>query len=143
MNRTLPIALLISVLAALAFSASAMGQTSAQVAYQQAPPQTPANIPEIPSVSGAQVTPPSEEPEGRQEIVPTVAGEQRNPPTSPTAPSVPDVTPVANVPDVAPAQVAQDAGTLPVTGFDALLILGAAAAAGGVGFALRRAATTR
>lgn len=66
---------------------------------------------------------------------PTSQSAVANVPTVPAAPAKATTRDVS-----APAsQTAASTGVLPVTGFDALLIFGAAAAAGGAAFALRRA----
>ena len=133
MNKILT-AVLVAALATMALSATAFAQSSGAAAYEQPPTHTtPGNVPPIPTApppATSTVVPPAEE-----EITPTVAG------VSTPAPESPAVTPVATPAAPAPVAAAEDTGgTLPVTGFDALLILGAAAAAGGVGFALRKAA---
>ncbi len=86
------------------------------------------DLPTIPQVAGDHQTPPDDS----STETPEVAGEK--PPVVPAAEEVP--------PGIEPAAIAPEAqpsgDTLPVTGLDVLILLGAAAAAGGVGFALRR-----
>lgn len=136
MNKILT-ALLLAAFAMMALSASAFAQTSGATAYERTP-VTPAQAPVLPFTpppSTAPVIPASSVAAPGEEIVPTVAG------VSTPAPESPAVVPAVSTPATPDVAAVQDTGgTLPVTGFDALLILGAAAAAGGVGFALRRAA---
>jgi hypothetical protein len=119
--------------AAPAFSASALlGATSAQQVYEQ--PETrgvQSDLPQIPQVAGDYQTPP----DGSSTETPEVAGE--GPETTPPAEQTPAVVKPAAV---SPEAQQPSGDTLPVTGLDLMLILGAAAAAGGVGFALRRSA---
>ena len=133
--------------AAPAISASTLlAQTSADQVYER--PQNrdvQSDLPKIPQVAGDHQTPPvggsTETPEVAGET-PEVAGETpevvgEKPPVTPAAEEVPPgIEPAA----VAPGARATD-DTLPVTGLDVLILLGAAAAAGGVGFALRRSST--
>ena len=112
-----------------------LAQTSAQQVYEQPETrQTQSDLPLIPQVAGDHQTPPT----GSSTQTPEVAGEQ--PPAGEKPPATPGegVPPVGEPAAVAPEAV--DGDTLPVTGLDVFLLLGAAAAAGGVGFALRRGA---
>ena len=121
-------------------ASSLLAQTSAQQVYEQPETRTTqSDLPEIPQVAGDHRTPPLG---SSTDGPPEVAGEK--PPVTPSE-GVPPVTPGEGVPpvftpvDVSPEANADD--TLPVTGLDVMLLLGAAAAAGGVGFALRRGAS--
>jgi hypothetical protein len=129
-------ALFLSALAlATAVPAASASTVLAQGAGDQVENPIPRNVqsdlPQIPEVAGDYQQPP----DTSSTETPEVAGEQ--PETTPPAEETPAV--------VKPAAVAPEArqpsgDTLPVTGLDLMIILGAAAAAGGVGFALRRSA---
>ncbi len=118
---------------------SLLAATSAQQVYEQPENRNvQSDLPLIPQVAGDHQTPPdgssTENPQGSSTENPEVAGEQ--PPVVPAAePVPPGIEPAAIAPEAQPS-----GDTLPVTGLDVLILLGAAAAAGGVGFALRRSA---
>ena len=118
--------------AAPALAASPLlAATSAQQVYEQPENRNvQSDLPQIPQVAGDHQT--QTPPVGSSTETPEVAGE--NPPVVPAAEQVPPgIKPAAIAPEVEPT-----GDTLPVTGLDVLILLGAAAAAGGVGFALRR-----
>lgn len=104
-----------------------MGATSAQTVYEQTPGVV-AGVPEIPTVLPPSTT--------TIPTPPAVAPET-------TPPLRPAVSPPGPGPAVIPVQAtAEDGGsTLPVTGFDALLLFGAAGIAGLAGLALRKVAS--
>ena len=114
----------------LLMAGSLFAATSAQQVYETPETRTTqSTLPEIPQVAGDYVPQaPSTDPAD-----PSVAGE-----VTPGEKSVPEV--VGAPPAPAPAAVQGVNDTLPVTGLDLLIILGAAGTAAGVGFALRRGA---
>jgi hypothetical protein len=128
------------VLSALALATAVPAASASTVLAQSAGGQveqpdtrtTQSDLPQIPQVAGDYQQPP----DTSSTETPEVAGEQ--PETTPPA----EETPAVVKPAVVVPQAQQPSGdTLPVTGLDLMIILGAAAAAGGVGFALRRSAS--
>jgi hypothetical protein len=113
-----------------ALSASTLlAQSGGELVEQPTPRNLQSDLPQIPEVAG------DHQPPVTESETPEVAGEQ--PQTVPPATQKPEaVGPVA----VGPVAEAPSGDTLPVTGLDVMILLGAAAAAGGVGFALRRGA---
>jgi hypothetical protein len=107
---------------ALASPTPALAATSAEQVYERGTNTIPSPLPAIPNE-------PVKEP--------VVAGEEEQP----TTPTIPVGEPApGGSPGAEDQPEAALGGTLPVTGFDVLLVIGAAAAAGGAGFALRRTA---
>jgi hypothetical protein len=128
------------VLSALALATAVPAASASTVLAQSAGGQveqpdtrtTQSDLPQIPQVAGDYQQPP----DTSSTETPEVAGEQ--PETTPPAEEAPAVV----KPAVVVPEAQQPSGdTLPVTGLDLMIILGAASAAGGVGFALRRSAS--
>jgi hypothetical protein len=123
-------ALALATVVPAASASTVLAQTAGDQVENPIQRNVQSDLPQIPELAGDYQQPP----DTSSPQTPEVAGEQ--PETTPPVEETPAVVkPAAVAPEAQPS-----GDTLPVTGLDLMLILGAAAAAGGVGFALRRSA---